>query len=214
MASTKVQIISNALSIMGKKPIISLTDNSDIVTAAEQAFDFLLPSIIAKYFWRFATRIRQLVQLNIVPVGGYWQYAYALPDDYLKLIHLWPPNWDFEIYNNQQLYSNFNSTITFVPPPPAPPTPSQAANPLFIEYQFLPLVQFLPDYFNEYFAYELAAYLSLTNAQSVNYFSVLRPRADYLLGTALAADAQNRPQTPIQSAPMITRRFVTTFASG
>ena len=214
MASTQVQIISNALSIMGKKPIIDLTNQDDITTAAVQAFNLLLPSIISKYFWRFATTIAQLVQLNIVPVGGYWQYAYALPDNYLKLIHLWPPNWDFEIYNNQQLYSNFNSTIQYIPPPPAPPSPSPTSSPLYIEYQFLPLIQFLPDYFNEYFAYELAAYLCLTNAQSVNYFSVLRPRADYLLGTALAADAQNRPQTPIQSAPMISRRYVTTFASG
>jgi len=214
MASTQVQIISNALSIMGKKPIISLDDNSDIVTAAVQAFNYLLPSILAKYFWRFATTIAQLQQLNIKPVGNYWSYAYALPPDYLKLVHLYPPNWDFEIYNNQQLYSNFNSTIQYIPPPPSPPQPLPAANPLYIEYQFLPLVQFLPDYFNEYFAYELASYLCLTNAQSVNYFQVLRPRADFLLQSALAADAQNRPQTPLQSAPMISRRYVTTFASG
>ena len=199
---------------MGKKPIISIDDNSDIVTAAVQAFNYLLPSILSKYFWRFATTIVQLQQLNIVPVGGYWQYAYALPPDYLKLVHLYPINWDFEIYNNQQLYSNYNSTIQYIPVNANTPQPLPASNPLYIEYQFLPLVQFLPDYFNEYFAYELASYLCLTNAQSVNYFSVLRPRADFLLQTALAADAQNRPQTPLQSAPMITRRYVTTFASG
>jgi len=78
----------------------------------------------------------------------------------------------------------------------------------------MPLIAFLPDYFNEFFAYEIACYLCLSNAQSVNYFQVLRPRADYLLQSALAADAQNRPQTPLQSAPMITTRYVSTFASG
>ncbi len=183
---------------MGKKPIQSLVAQSDIVAAAEQAFDFLLPSILSKYFWRFATTIVQLSLLAITPTGGYWQYAYELPGDYLKLVHLWPVNWDFEIYQNMQLYSNFQSS----------------SQPLYIEYQFQPMIEFLPDYFNEYFAYEIACYLCLSNAQSVNYFQVLRPRADFLLGAALAADAQNRPQTPLQSAPMISRRYVSTFASG
>ena len=217
MSSSKVQIISNALAIMGKKPITTLENLSDIATAAEQAFDLIYPSIITKYFWRFSVKIVQLTQLNIIPVGGYWQYAYSLPGDYLKLVHLWPQNWDFEIYNNFQLYTNFASGITYINVPPAPPFPPQVPinnSPLYLEYQFLPLIGNLPDYFNEFFAYEIAAYLCLSNAQSVNYFNVLRPRADFLLQAALAADAQNRPQTPLQSAPMISRRNVSTFASG
>ena len=198
MPLTKVQIVSNAIALMGKKPITSLVNQSDIVTAAEQAFDMVYPSIMSKYFWRFATTIAQLSMLDITPVGGYWQYAYQLPGDYLKLIHLYPPNWDFEIYQDFQLYTNFQGN-------------SQA---LYIEYQFLPLIQFLPDYFCEYLIYEIAAYLCLASAQSPQFFQALRPRADYLMQSALAADAQNRPQTPLQSAPMISRRYVTTFASG
>jgi len=34
------------------------------------------------------------------------------------------------------------------------------------------------------------------------------------LGIALAADAQNRPQTPLQSQPILSRRYISTFASG
>ena len=198
MPMTKVQIISNALTILGKKPIISLVNQSDIVTAAEQAFDMLLPSIISRGFWRFATRILPLSQVTPVPLGGYWTYAYALPADYVKHTHTWPLIYDFEVYEGNLLYSNYNDS----------------GQQLFLEYQFVPVIQNIPDYFLEYFIYEIATYLALSNAQSVQYASYLQPQVAVKMAQALAADSQNRPQTPLQSKPMISRRYVSTFASG
>jgi hypothetical protein len=198
MPLTRVQIISEALTLMGKKPILNLTNQSDIVTAADQAFDMLLTDTISKGFFRFATRIVQINQNVNTPVGGYWLFSYTLPADYLKLVHLWPVMYDFEIYENNALYSNFNN----------------AFQPLFLEYEFSPLVVNLPPYFVKYFIYELAMHLSLSNAQRPDYFEALKGERGILLAQAQAADAQNRPQTPLQSAPMLTRRFVSTFASG
>ena len=198
MPLTRVQIISQALTIMGLKPIQNLLNQSDIVTAADQAFDMLLPNIISKHFWRFATTIAQLNRLVAVPIGGYWKFAYQLPADYLKFVHLWPHNYDFDMYQNHQMYSNFDDSFT----------------PLFLEYTFLPVVVNLPDYFTQYFILELATYLSLSNAQYLQYFQILEPKRQTELAQALAADCQNRPQTPLQSMPMLTRRFVSTFASG
>ncbi len=198
MPLTRVQIISQALTLMGKKPIMNLTNQSDIVTAADQAFDMLLSDTISKGFFRFTTTIVQLQQSVNTPLGGYWRYSYPLPANYVKLVHLYPVTYDFEIYENNNLYTNFNS---------------QNAK-LFLEYEFVPLVQNLPPYFVKYFIYELALYLALSNAQRPDYYSELKGERTILLAQAQAADAQNRPQTPLQSAPMLTRRYVTTFASG
>jgi hypothetical protein len=198
MPLTKVQFISQSLTLLGKKPIQNLLNQSDIVTAASAAFDYLLPNVLSQGQWRFATTIVQLPQLVNPPVGGYWSFAYQLPGDFLKLIHLWPPIYNFEIYHANQLFSNFNSQF-------------QA---LFLEYVFLPQVQDLPDYFTKYFVYELAAYLSLSNAQTPGFYQAIEPQRGIELARALAADAQNRPQTPLQSMPMISRRYVSLFTSG
>ena len=198
MPLTKVQIISQALTVMGLKPIQNLTNQSDIVTAASAAFDYLLPNTLATGFWRFATTIVELAQSVTVPVGGYWMYAYPLPPNYLKHVHLWPHTYDFEGYENNTIYSNFNNQFT----------------PLFLEYIFAPPVQNIPDYFLKYFVYELAAYLSLSNAQKPEFYQVLEPRRMGELGIALAADAQNRPQTELKSQPVLSRRYVSTWESG
>ena len=198
MALTKVQIISNAISLLGKGITQSLVNQPPIVATAEQAFDMLFPSDISTAFWRFATRIIELQQLNFTPVGGYWMYAYQIPADYLEMVHLYPQTYDWEIYQNSWLFSNFNNQY----------------QPLFMEHQFLPLIANLPPYFCEYFAYRIAAYLAISTAQSVEYASYLDNKANYFKSVAQAKDAQNRPQTPMQNAPAITKRFVSTIASG
>ena len=212
MALTKVQVISNALTIMGKKPILNLNNADSITQAMEQAFDFKYLNALESGFWRFATTIVQLTQLVQVPIGGYYSYAYQLPANFQKLVHLWPQQYDFDIYQNQQLYTNFNSAPAQpVPPPPYVPSNGQ---PLYLEYVFQVDYALVPNYFWNYFVYELAMYAALSNAQAVQYMQALQPLRDTAWGVALAADAQNRPQTPLQSKPMITRRFVSTFASG
>ena len=198
MPLTRVQIISQALTLLGQKPIMSLTNQSDIVTAADNSFDMLLQGTLSTGFWRFATTIIELQQIASTPIGGYWLYAYKLPTNYLKLVHLWPHNYDYEMYENSLMYSNFNN----------------AFQPLFLEYIFSPVVQNFPPYFVKYFIYEIASYLALSNAQRPDLYQVLDGKKVIELSIALCADAQNRPQTPLQSMPMLSRRFVSTFASG
>lgn len=200
MATTKVEIISYARMLLGKKVTLSLINQDDLTTSLEATFDFLYPSVISKGFWRFATRITQLSQLQATPVGGYWYYAYQLPGDYLEMVHLWPQMYGWEIYENNLLYTNFNA--------------SAGSQGLYCEYQFLPLIQHLPPYFVEYFATHIASVAALSNAQSVQYYQPLEAEARVLWGEAQAKDAQNRPQTQLQNAPMISRRFVSVFVSG
>ena len=195
MAMTKVQIISNALALLGKSPINSLQNQSSLVTAGEQAFDFLLPVILGTGFWRFATKIVQLAQLVQTPPVTDWQYIYELPADFLKMVRQYPHNWAYEIYTQHQMYSNVQGPIS-------------------IEYVFLPAIGQLPYYFNAYLVYRIAEYLALSNAQSAQFATKLNSDMAMAMAQGLAADAQNRPQTPMISQPIISDRYVSSIING
>jgi hypothetical protein len=195
MAFTQVQIISNAITLLGKGMIVSLIGQSPLVDAAVQAYTLLVPSIISENFWRFTTTIVQLSQLNIVPVIPRWTTVYELPGDYLKTINVFPQQYDWEIYQNSQLYSNF-------------------LGPFFMEYERQPDPTLFPPYFVRYLCYEIAYYLYQANAQITALVPITEKERNYRLAVALAADSQNRPQTPLISAPMIKNRFVATWVCG
>ena len=198
MAFSRVQIISYSLTLMGRKPVSSLTNQGDIVTSADQAFDLLLTSALSIGFWRFATTIATLQKLDETPVGGYWMYSYMLPANYLKLVRLYPHTYNFEMYDNSRMYSNYNNKF----------------QPFYLEYVYKPDETLLPPYFIKYFSFELASYLALSNAQAPDYLSEIERRRAIELSIAQAADAQNRPQSPLYSKPMLEVRYVSTFASG
>ena len=197
MALDKTEIISNAICLLGNKPILSLAGQGDLVDAAEQAFDMLLPAKLSEGFWRFATTYALLTRIEDIEIPSQmnWLYAYTLPEDYIELVRLHPQSYAFEIFENNIMYSNINS-------------------PQYIEYVREVEPDKLPPYFVHYFVYELALYLCLSSATSAAYYAALKPERDYTLGLAMAKDAQNRPQSPLVSAPVISGRFVSTFANG
>ena len=195
MAQTRVQILSNALTLLGQKPINSLDGQGEMVNAANQAFDFLLESTLSSCKWRFACKQQQLSLLVDTPIDNRFKYIYQLPADYLCMVTLVPTGtYDWEIFENQKIYANFNY-------------------PLWAEYIFRPEVGLFPAYFNHYFAYELAVYLALSSAQKPEYYPVLKAERDYRYSVACATDAQSRPATGLQSAPAITSRYVSSIGS-
>lgn len=193
MATTKTSIISLAVMLLGHKPIQSLADADDLVISAEQAFDILLPSVLSTGNWRFAMQIQQLsLSVNIPPVQSGWQNIYDLPSGYLKNIRIIPQNYVYEIYCNSQIYCNWG-TMT----------------PIYMEYAFLPDISQLPMVFVNYFIYEIAAFLALSNAQKVDYYKVLEEKRITQLAIAAATDAQNRPQFSQVNFPMLSQRNIT-----
>jgi hypothetical protein len=191
MALTRVQIISNAVTLLGNKPINSLDGQNELVNAANQAFDAILESCISSNKWRFCTQLPLLVD---TPIDTRFKFIYQLPADYLCMVTVWPLFYDWEIFENQKLYANFNTT-------------------LYIEYIFLPSIGLFPAYFNHYFIYELAVYLALSSAQKPEYYPVLQAERNYRFGLACATDAQSRPATGLKSAPAITNRYVNSMGS-
>jgi len=190
MPFTKVQIISRAFNLIGKGSISNI-GTDQLSAAASDAFDLLLEADLSGGMWRFAADIIQLNQLVQVPIDSRFRYIYQLPSDYLKLIRLYPQTWDFEIYKDGKIYTNVN-------------------NNLFLEYIRMVDVTALPPYFVKYITHELASWLAASNAQQPALTQYLDQKTDIYRSQAMAFDAQNRPQTPMVSAPVISNRFIAT----
>jgi len=193
MAYSKTSIISLAVMLLGHRPIQTLDDADDLVIAAEQAFDILLPSVLATGNWRFSMKIEQLVlSTQVPPPQTNWQQIYLLPAGYLKNIRIIPQNYVYEIYSNSQIWCNWGTQ-----------------SPIFMEFAYLPEVAQLPASFVNYFIYEIACFLCLSSAQKPDYFSAMVAQKNTQWAIAAAADAQNRPQFIDWELPVLTKRNIT-----
>ena len=193
MAYSKTKIVSLAVMLLGHKPIQTLENADDMVTAASQVFDMLLPSILATGNWRFSIKIVQLsLSTEVPPTQTNWNQIYLLPAGYLKNIRIIPQNYVYEIYSNSQIWCNWGT-----------------ASPVFMEMAYLPEIAQLPDHFVNYFIYEIACFSALASAQKPEYFAALSAQKTTQWAIAAATDAQNRPQFVQVDIPMLTRRNIT-----
>ena len=193
MATTKTSIISLAVMLLGHQPIQTLDNADDMVIAAEQAFDLLLPSVLATGNWRFSMMISQLtLSTEVPPPQTNFNQIYLLPPGYLKNIRIIPQNYVYEIYSNNQIWCNWG-----------------VQSPVFMEYAFRPPIDQLPPWFINYFIYEIASMIALTAAQKPDFYNALLKQKNIQWAIAAAADAQNRPQFVDWEIPMLTKRNIT-----
>jgi len=188
IALTKVQIISNALLQLGHAPVVSLTNGDPLVTAAEACFDLKLPSVLSSGNWRFATQIQQL-SLSTETAPYPWTAVYLLPAGFLKTLRVFPQFYDWDIYKNERIYTNYQ-------------------NEFYLEYVFQPDVSHLPSHFTDYFVYEISAYLALSNAQSASFYSVLENKRIQMQALANSIETQNRPQFTNVDFPVLSLRVI------
>lgn len=193
MAYTKTSIISLAVMQLGHKPIQTLDNADDMVIAAEQAFDILLPSILGTGAWRFAIQIQQLVlSTEIPPPQTNFQNIYLLPAGYLKNIRIIPQNYVYEIYSNNQIWCNWG-TLT----------------PVYMEYAYVPAIATIPATFINYFIWEIAGLICLPSAQKPDFVAYIQAQKERQWAIAAASDASNRPQTSQVSIPVLDKRNIT-----
>lgn len=186
MALTKIQIISNALILLGKGPVTTIAGAGDFGAAADSWYDLLKESVLAKNNWRFATKIQALTKLVETPVVDLYSYSYLLPSDYLSVWRLYPNTLDFQLYGNQRLYSSVDGLV--------------------MEYRYAPDPSLWPYYFIEYFVVELAEKLALAVAKSEAYAQEMRALKQAALPQALNADAQAHPNSVLAFDPFIEVR--------
>lgn len=193
MAYTKESIISLAVMLVGHAPIQTLDNADDLVIAAEQAFDLLLPSILSTGNWRFSMQIQQLSLSPIIPNPNTgWQNVYYLPAGWLKTIRIIPNNYVWEIYQDNLIYCNWGTL-----------------SPVYMEFAFLPAIGLLPAYFINYFIYEIAGFVCLASAQKPDYFAQIQNQKNIQWAISAATDAQNRPQFSQVNIPVLNKRNIT-----
>jgi len=188
MSLSKVQIISNALLQLGHAPISSLVDGDDLVVAAESAYDMKLPSVLSQGNWRFAVQRAQLSLLVETPPPP-WTSVYSLPAGFLKTIQLYPNIYDWDIYNNERIYTYMTGE-------------------LYMEYVYQPDVSHFPAHFVDYFTYEISAYLALSNAEKTEYFSALEAKRRMMAAMSNAIETQNRPNFSQVLFPVLDNRYL------
>jgi len=112
-----------------------LDNQDDLITAMEQAYDVLLPSVLSTCNWRFAVKIEQLVlSTSVPPLQTGWQNIYLLPAGYLKNIRIIPQNYVYEIYSNSEIWCNWGTS-----------------SPVFMEFAYMPTVSTFTASFINYF---------------------------------------------------------------
>jgi hypothetical protein len=182
---------SNAITLLGHAPIVSFDGGDQMVVAVEQAFDMLLPSVLAQNNWRFAAQIQQLsISIEVPPSP--WKTIYLLPAGWLKTIRVFPQTYAWEIYENSKVYAAFQGQF-------------------WMEYIFQPDISKLPAHFVQYFIYELAAYLALSSAQRPDFYSPIEAKRVTAYAMCAAVEAQNRPQFTQATFPVLNNRMLGTI---
>ena len=117
MATTKVDICSTALIMIGANTITSFSDDSTEANVCNTVYEDILKSSLTRYRWRFATEQKQLSLLTATPTGRY-AYAYQLPTDpeLLQLITLTVNDLviPYERYGDKVYLDNYGSTSSVI----------------------------------------------------------------------------------------------------
>jgi len=103
--ASKIDLISNALILIGDTPINALTGGSRRETVANNLYDNIVQNELTKHRWGFARRKAQISLLTDTPVDpNGWRSIYQLPTDLLFLITVTPDS-NYQIYGDK-VYSN------------------------------------------------------------------------------------------------------------
>lgn len=184
--SSKIDLISNALILIGDTPINSLTGGTRAQQVASNLYDNIVQNELTKHRWGFAKKKAQLSLTTEVPVDNEWRSIYQLPSDLLFLIKLYPAT-------NYQLYGDKVYTDS-----------SQA---LYADYIYNAPESEWPVYFAKMIEYALARDF----APSIRDSSAAREQmaGEYTNQSRMAryTDSQQYPQVPIRSNPFVTVRF-------
>lgn len=183
---SKIDLISNALILIGDDPVQSLEDPSFGVTVMNGIYDNVYRDVLSRHPWGFAMKELELSQLSQQPDRrtGY-RYAYQLPPDLVRIWELMEHG-DYTIVGSV-LYSNLSSLLCRYVHPVA-------------ESQ-------LPEYAALAIQYKLAADAATAITENNSISQDMANRFLMQMATAMATDSQNRPQVGIVDSPFVDVRF-------
>lgn len=184
--ATKIQLISNALILIGDLPITSLSGNSRGEIVARNLYDNIVQNEMTKFRWGFARKKSQLDLTLETPVGNEWSSVYQLPADLLFLIKI-NPQVKYGLYGDK-VYANGTSAI-------------------YADYIYNAPESTWPVYFSKMIEYALAMDFAPSIRDSAA--SMEANARQYLNASRMArfTDSQQYPVIPIADRPFIDARF-------
>lgn len=197
VSQTKLSMLSAAIVLCGEQPLNSLTDNRYGAAVAAAMFDMVYENELQSNRWRFACKKDALAQVNTTPPNE-WQYCFQLPTDMLLPIGFYGvgPDRSYEIYSNK-IYTNLTSN----------PGPLNSSAPvLTFDYLFKPDPSTVPSYFAILMTYALARDMIKPITESDSAQVRMEQKYNIQRNRALYADAQGRPNRPIQHNPFVQIR--------
>lgn len=171
----KIEIISNAMILIGANPISSLTEGTEGLVA-NALYENTYRGLLASHSWRFATRQRQLSRLTEKPLQDY-DYQYQLPSDCITVVTALDGQ-NYEIYGDK-LYSNSAE--------------------VFIDYRYRVEETLLPSHFLLTLQFLLAAQFAIPITENTARAQIYVGLYEQELKRAKYIDSSSRPSDPIQS---------------
>lgn len=178
----KTQIVSNALILLGDRPISSLTEDTTGATLGANLFENTYLSMLQSHRWRFAVTTLQLSKLSTKPKTGYTN-AFQLPANFLYTVKT--DIGQFEVFGNE-IHSNSDA--------------------IRLDYICRIEEDLLPAYFAKALEFGLSAQFAVPLTGDLNkadYYSKVYMNE---LKKAKHADATQYPEIPVQSRPYVDVR--------
>jgi hypothetical protein len=167
---TSVSICSDALLLLGAKPISSFNEGTDEASVCDRLYPDLRDSLLTIYPWSFGMKKVQLSRLITAP-SSVWKYAYQLPGDRLNRPRAVynsatpgaPVQKDWEIQGDTLLTNLLE---------------------VHIDYQFQTPEYAMPKYFVQLLKYTMAWHLAMPITEQSD-------RAQYWQQVAIGAPSEN-----------------------
>jgi hypothetical protein len=100
----KVEICSNALILLGHKPISSLDEPGAGALLCKNLYESTYLDFLSSNNWNFAKKFVNMNRLSETPLNPNWQYQFQLPTDYVRLDGTVPVA-NYQIFEDK-LYTN------------------------------------------------------------------------------------------------------------
>lgn len=183
--TSKIDLISNALILIGDTPINSLTGSTRREQVAANLYDNIVKSEIAKHRWGFARKKAQLPLTTSKPIDE-WNSIYQLPTDLISLIKI-EPHVPYQIYGDK-VYANVAGKMT-------------------CDYIGDVPESSWPVYFSKMIEYALASDFATSIRDSSSIMQEMNAKYLNQSRMARATDSQQHPQQTIIDNPFINVRF-------
>jgi len=183
--ASKIDIISQALILLGHDAINSLTDPGRVVRVAASLYDQVKEEELTSSNWSFARFKVQLAQLTTAPIDEF-TYAYQLPPDHLKTLFI-KPRVRFKKYQDK-IYTNANG-------------------PIYLDYIANVSESRFDPSFTRMLSLSLAANYAIPIREGFTTSQLLEQRYMKARNRATQADSSQQTQDRIVSNPFIAARY-------